>query len=283
MVFCIPRDLNQSTQSLADFQEFVMRYSASNSGGRVRRYESILFVDSQSSDPFLNSVTPTSPISDVVEADFQDALRDCRSSDSSFTWWWKPTDPQLSFVIDHPDFERDEDLYFMGLMSSNALVNSFVEDTEIEPVDSIDGIDQVFRAAARGFEDVNVDVSQLSRSFVRLIRDGSVEAFGAKARGVFVGSLLLHLSSENPDRAGIYWVAVEPEYRRRGIGSLLTSTAVNRARELGRKITVLQSSPMARGMYQRIGFLGELSMQSWIMKSSAMNTEPGQGTSNKEK
>lgn len=54
--------------------------------------------------------------------------------------------------------------------------------------------------------------------------------------------------------AGIYAVATKPEARRLGLARLLTLTALAHARDSGYRLAVLHSTPMAKGLYESIGF-----------------------------
>lgn len=54
--------------------------------------------------------------------------------------------------------------------------------------------------------------------------------------------------------AGIYLVSTIPEQRGNGLGSYMTCVALDRARRLGCKLAVLQSTTQARSMYDAIGF-----------------------------
>jgi|LauGreDrversion4_2_1035121.scaffolds.fasta_scaffold333908_2 ribosomal protein S18 acetylase RimI-like enzyme len=62
--------------------------------------------------------------------------------------------------------------------------------------------------------------------------------------------------------AGIYCVATIPEARGRGLGRSVTAEPLRRARELGFRQAVLQSSSEGHRMYQQMGFhdLGDLDM-----------------------
>ena len=55
--------------------------------------------------------------------------------------------------------------------------------------------------------------------------------------------------------AGIYGVATKPEARGLGIASILMNVAMKAAKEMGHKLAVLDSSPLAEKLYQRLGFI----------------------------
>ncbi|HUG33718.1 MAG TPA: GNAT family N-acetyltransferase [Anaerolineales bacterium] len=55
--------------------------------------------------------------------------------------------------------------------------------------------------------------------------------------------------------AGIYAVATKPEARGLGLASILMDTAMQAARDMGQKLCVLDSSPLAEKLYERLGFI----------------------------
>ena len=55
--------------------------------------------------------------------------------------------------------------------------------------------------------------------------------------------------------AGIYGVATKPEARGLGIANILMNVAMKAARDMGQKLAVLDSSPLAEKLYQRLGFI----------------------------
>jgi GNAT superfamily N-acetyltransferase len=54
---------------------------------------------------------------------------------------------------------------------------------------------------------------------------------------------------------GIYGVATKPEARGLGIASILMNTAMQAAKDMGHSLAVLDSSPLAEKLYQRLGFI----------------------------
>jgi len=69
--------------------------------------------------------------------------------------------------------------------------------------------------------------------------------------GVPISKVALYNGSGS---AGIYAVATKPEARGLGVASILVNVALQAAREMGHKLAVLDSSPLAEKLYQRLGF-----------------------------
>jgi GNAT superfamily N-acetyltransferase len=59
---------------------------------------------------------------------------------------------------------------------------------------------------------------------------------------------------EGDESRGVYLVAVDPEFRRLGLGLATTWYALNESRKLGDRLTVLQASDMGKGVYEKLGF-----------------------------
>jgi GNAT superfamily N-acetyltransferase len=60
---------------------------------------------------------------------------------------------------------------------------------------------------------------------------------------------------DGPGSAGIYAVATKPAARGLGIATILMVVAMRAAKEMGHEVVVLDSSPMAEKLYQRLGFV----------------------------
>lgn len=70
--------------------------------------------------------------------------------------------------------------------------------------------------------------------------------------GVPISKIGLYTGSGS---AGIYGVATRPEARGLGIASLLMNVAMEAAKDMGYKLAVLDSSPLAEKLYKRLGFV----------------------------
>ena len=81
--------------------------------------------------------------------------------------------------------------------------------------------------------------------------DGPWRHFLAKVDGKPAAASSLFLGSR---AAGIANVAALPDVRRRGIGTAISLSPLRLARRMGYRVATLFSSPMAEGMYRKMGF-----------------------------
>lgn len=86
---------------------------------------------------------------------------------------------------------------------------------------------------------------------LRATEEGGVDFFVGRLDGRPVATATL---VQTDDVAGIYAVSTVEDARRRGLGAAVTWAAVERAREVGSRAVVLQSSAMAQRIYEEIGF-----------------------------
>jgi hypothetical protein len=93
----------------------------------------------------------------------------------------------------------------------------------------------------------------------RLLRLPHVRLYSGVVGGAVVATSMLVATGTV---AGIYWVATEPEQRRRGYGEALTWAAVGGGRELGCAVASLQASNAGRPVYARMGFEHVLDYES---------------------
>lgn len=78
-----------------------------------------------------------------------------------------------------------------------------------------------------------------------------VRYFAVSKEGATVATSVLYLEG---GLAGIYCVSTIPSERRKGLGAYATAEPLRRARELGFRTGILQSSEMGEGVYKALGF-----------------------------
>jgi len=95
------------------------------------------------------------------------------------------------------------------------------------------------------------DLAAATRAFELATPGSAVRPWLARRDGVPVAKAVLHLAA---GVAGIYGVVTRPEARGLGLARQLTIAALHAARETGCRRAVLHSTPMARSLYERLGF-----------------------------
>ena len=65
--------------------------------------------------------------------------------------------------------------------------------------------------------------------------------------------------------AGIYWVGITPEARKRGLAEACTRWVGNAAFERGARCVVLQASPQGEPIYRRMGYR-EICRYGWWVR-----------------
>ena len=100
-------------------------------------------------------------------------------------------------------------------------------------------------------EEVVPKLHGVARAFDVGVPGGAVRCWVARQNGVPVSKVILNLAA---GAAGIYGVATKPEVWGLGLGRILTLHALHAARHAGYGLGVLHSTPMAVGVYEKIGF-----------------------------
>jgi ribosomal protein S18 acetylase RimI-like enzyme len=216
-------------------------------GGSHGRFSELLWVDSQTSEPFLNAVTPLTSDRAPGPAVIERALQACAETPSPFSWWFHDHLPPAAAAA---GFEVVEPTALMSL----AIADKDRYPGENGLVSTGHDLTEFFAAASAGFEDNVLEVSSLVQVFEPLVGAGTVVPLVVRDSGSVVGTLLLHLGDAEPSRAGIYWVSTMPRFRGNGVASSLVKHAVQQAGTARRTHVVLQSSLMAEHIYQQLGF-----------------------------
>jgi GNAT superfamily N-acetyltransferase len=144
---------------------------------------------------------------------------------------------------------RDELLPGMALPDLTATDGKRTPDwLRIAPVDE-SNVDKYIAIAARSFGAPRELISRLATP--RLLALRSIESYLGYVGDVAVATAALVMAQ---GVAGVFNVATEELYRRRGIGEAMTWHAIGRGRQAGCRIAALQASRLGRSVYERMGF-----------------------------
>jgi GNAT superfamily N-acetyltransferase len=99
----------------------------------------------------------------------------------------------------------------------------------------------------------------------------ATSVLSARAGRDVVGHVTLHVggrfaAATGAPLGGLYDCHVEPDHRRRGIGTALAATAAARARALGCRLVTLNATPMGEPVYARVGFRSAGHGQTWWLR-----------------
>jgi GNAT superfamily N-acetyltransferase len=101
-------------------------------------------------------------------------------------------------------------------------------------------------------EEYRAQLEEMIKKFEIGERPSNARFWMARKDGIPIAKIGLYNGSSS---AGIYGVATKPEARGLGIASILMVTALQAAKATGYKLAVLDSSPLAEKLYQRLGFI----------------------------
>ncbi|MET8832109.1 GNAT family N-acetyltransferase [Streptomyces sp. NPDC004610] len=124
-------------------------------------------------------------------------------------------------------------------------------DLKIETVEDAEALYEWVEAFTTAFgvtPDIIDDVARLEAERPDSPR---ITRFAGRRDGRIVGTSLLY---EAHGIAGLYVVSTDPDHRRQGIGTALSTAALTAGRERGLTVGTLQSSPLGALVYPHMGF-----------------------------
>jgi len=156
-----------------------------------------------------------------------------------------------------------------GLAVAEKLPGMVADITELPPPPEVDGAD-VFEASSDTSDawvdlvswryGLGHDTSRYLRELYEIGIHGHSRLWMARIDGEYVSKVVLHI---HDGVAGIYGVVTTEAGRGRGLASALTLSALNVAREEGVETSVLHSTPMAKGLYERLGYREVAPFEIW--------------------
>ena len=206
--------------------------------------------------PLFNSVMRSRVPDDRAEALIESRVAACRSRNVPMLWWTGPSSSPADlrarlgrhgFLLE-PAFGMAADL--QAYSPSSAALDPAIEVEPVEDATTMAAWSAVLCdafGAPRRFGDAFAELA----AAIGLDARSPFRHFLARVNGDAVATCSLFLGA---GVAGIYDVATLPERRRQGLGSLVTSMAMNEARALGYRMAILHSSTTGLGMYCSLGF-----------------------------
>lgn len=222
-------------------------------GGSVMDTPTRLVVTTPIPQPPYNAVwrfysEPDRPLTDQVG----ELLTEFDARSVTMMWLVHPTsEPRLTDVLaEH------------GLVCAEEVFGMITDLTQLADVpDPSDGVTVGEARAADPHDWVHLvswryglatDASEYIGQMFRNALDRTTRIWIARVNGEPVSKVGLHVDPDGV--AGVYGVATTEAGRNRGLASLLTLTALHAARDEGASMAVLHSTPMAHGLYARLGF-----------------------------
>ena len=174
-----------------------------------------------------------------------EAARFFREREEAFMW---PVYGGGTEILESVGLVYAGDLTAMCLDPAEIALGREDEAVRIEQVTSSEKAGIWAETASRGFGEDSAPENY--RRFVESLscESGRVRLYLAKYGEEYAGTFLVTCE---PEMIGVYYFAVRPEFRRKGIARAMMSEI---CRQAGKKKVVLQSTPMGRKFYGAFGF-----------------------------
>jgi ribosomal protein S18 acetylase RimI-like enzyme len=172
-------------------------------------------------------------------------------------WWvFAPPEPRPDAVdraLRAVGFELDADLPGMALDLGSMPQVAGTAGSEVTRVADTAAFEAWAAVVGRAFEDPEFEHGTSARAFAGLGfgDDAPFRHFVCRVDGAAVGASTLSLGA---GVAGLANIAVVPECRGRGIGSVVAAAALLEGRRLGLEVGALSAGEQGRPLYERLGF-----------------------------
>ena len=223
---------------------------------KVHQHGDVVFVDSSMRSDTFNCAFGGTFTRDDSESTAAAVLSYYRDSQLPMAWWVGPSsDPAARrAILERTGFAQNEAETGMAAMLRDAVLDVEVPaELQVVPVSTKDHIRNFGRVLASVFEPFDDEVA---RYYVTL--NSQIAAPNSKAK-LFVGyadgvPATIGGAFITERIAGIYDIATGPQFRKRGYGTVMTSAALQAARDSGHQVVGLQASSDGLNIYKRLGF-----------------------------
>ncbi|MFX1513245.1 MAG: GNAT family N-acetyltransferase [Promethearchaeota archaeon] len=204
----------------------------------------------------LNLIAGTRLSEELIEQEIELALKPFRKQKVPMIWWVGPTTlpEDLGSYLEKLGLEKVFDMpgmfYELEKIEKNL---EFPPEFTVKVVDNEKILQTWADTETKGFEAHQSDTEHVYNFENTLGTDPNspwVRYVGFMNKEPVAVSILF----QSAGVAAIFNVATVPEYRRHGIGTLMTKIPLFKARSLGYKYGVLKASPLGTYLYQKMGF-----------------------------
>lgn len=181
---------------------------------------------------------------------------DYRNAQLPMAWWVGPSSDPVArqSILEGVGFYHNEVEVGMAAMLADVVIDVMVPpELKISPVATKQHIEDFGRVLASVFEPFDEEVVRYYGFIGEQIEatDSQAKLFIGYAEGVpaAIGGAFI-----TERIAGIYDIATNPQFRKRGYGTAMTAVALQAARDFGHKAVGLQASSDGLAIYKRLGF-----------------------------
>jgi GNAT superfamily N-acetyltransferase len=213
---------------------------------------------------FLNNVLSTHLTSDNVDESIQQMLASLSSRNVTKLSWWTELGTQPINLGEHLlahglTYEHGAPGMAVDLLELKEV--SMPSELKIKRVDDLEKLRAFVHSASIGFGFTGPSESVCFDLFAGLGFELPFSNYVGYISGKPVATSELFLGA---GVAGIYWVSTVPEVCRQGIGSAMTQTPLQEARELGYRVGILHSSAQGVDVYRQLGFVEYCQMSHYV-------------------
>lgn len=221
--------------------------------------EHLLLVDSGLPSDSFNIVARARLADSEADRRIAEVVQHFRAANRPFAWWVGPASRPLdleSRLPRHGFRPAESELgMFMELRDLPRKI-SHPEGLEIRRVSSPQDVADFAAVFAANWEPLDPAVLPFYSAAIPILLEPrcAMILFVGYFEGMPVSCSELFIDRSNGGVTGLYSIATRREFRRRGIGTVLTWAAAHEARRHGHSTVVLQPSDAGKGVYTRLGF-----------------------------
>ncbi len=221
-------------------------FSTDHSTGILSEFES----------PYFNSILKTKDIENNYEIEIENVLSKYRNKKPHLCWFINDTSIQkkLDTHLTKAGFVKHDGFNGMALDLAQYNIHNVIvpHNVEIIEITNPEQLDDWAKPLSISFGFSENDSKLICKIFKQLIDSQDIKHYIAYSDGKPIGSASVFFTG---DTAGLYNLAVLPEYRNQGIGSALQQTRLNLAKNRQCSTAIMQAVDISAKLGEKLGFV----------------------------